>query len=172
MWTFGRKIAAGFAVSFALLALIGIVAYRSVDVLTKTSYAVTHTYTVIERIAGVLSELKDAETGQRGFVITGDDAYLSGTTRAPQLIEELKRLTADNPNQARRIALAEPLLASKFGELQRTIDTRRSQGFEPTQKIVVTNEGKRDMDELRRILGAMDNEERELLKQRASVCSS
>jgi methyl-accepting chemotaxis protein len=171
MWTFGRKIAGGFAVSFALLALIGVVAYRSVDTLTKTSYAVTHTYTVIERIAGLLSELKDAETGQRGFVITGDDSYLepyrSGTRRAPALLEELKQLTADNPNQTRRIAQAEPLVAQKFAELQRTIDTRRAQGFEATQPIVASNEGKRYMDELRAIMGAIDAEERGLLKERA-----
>jgi len=176
MWTFGRKIAAGFAVSFALLALIGIVAYRSVDTLTKTSYAVTHTYTVIERIAGVLSELKDAETGQRGFVITGEDSYLepyrSGTSRVPLVLEELKQLTADNPNQTRRIAQLEPLIASKFAELQRTIDTRRSLGFEATEKIVASNEGKKYMDEIRVVLGAMDAEERSLLKERADEVES
>jgi methyl-accepting chemotaxis protein len=176
MWTFGKKIGAGFGVSFALLALIGVVSYRSVDTLTKTSYAVTRTYAVIERIAGVFGELKDAETGQRGFVITGDDSYLepyrSGTARVPAVVEELKRLTADDPNQQRRIAQMEPLIAAKLAELQRTIDTRRSQGFEPTQKIVVTNEGKKYMDELRRILDAMDQEERDLLKQRGDDVES
>ena len=176
MWTFGRKIAAGFAVSFALLALIGIVAYRSVDTLTKTSYAVTHTHAVIEHIAGVLSELKDAETGQRGFVITGDEAYLepylSGTTKAPVIVEELKQLTADNPNQTRRIAQLEPLIASKFAELQRTIDARRSLGFEPTEKIVASNQGKKYMDEMRTLLAAMDGEERNLLKERAEEVES
>jgi methyl-accepting chemotaxis protein len=176
MWTFGRKIAAGFAVSFALLALIGVVAYRSVDTLTKTSYAVTRTYAVVERIASVVSALKDAETGQRGFVITGDDAYLepyrAGTKQAPLLLAELKDLTADSPAQSRRIAQAETMVATKFGELQRTIDTRRSQGFEATQRIVMTNEGKRVMDDLRAVLGAMDAEERDILKQRGEEVES
>ena len=57
MWTFGRRIAAGFAVSFALLALVGVVSYRSIDTLTKTSYLVNHTYAVIERVAGLLQLL-------------------------------------------------------------------------------------------------------------------
>lgn len=171
MWTFGRKIAAGFAVSFALLALIGVVAYRSVDTLTKTSYAVTQTHTVIERITGLLGELESAETGQRGFVITGDDAYLepynSSIERVPRLIDDLKQLTADNPNQTHRIAQAEPLVTERFAVLQRTIDTRRTQGFEPAQRIVASNEGKHYMDELRTLLGAMDSEARNRLKERA-----
>ena len=52
------------------------------DALTKTSYAVTHTYMVLERLAALLSVLKDAETGQRGFVITGDEAYLEPYVKA------------------------------------------------------------------------------------------
>src|SRR5580698_6108278 len=128
MWTFGRRIAVGFAVSFILLAAIGIVAYRSIDSLTKTSYAVTHSHTVLERLANVLNQLTDAETGQRGFVITGDEAYLdpyrSGTAAVPKLIEDLRALTMDNLNQQRRIAEAEPLIEAKFAELKRTVDMR------------------------------------------------
>src|SRR5580704_9846760 len=111
MWTFGRRIAVGFAVSFILLAAIGIVAYRSIDSLTKSSYAVTHSHAVLEHLSAVLNQLTDAETGQRGFVITGDDAYLepyrSGTAAVPRLMEELRELTADNPNQQERIGDAE-----------------------------------------------------------------
>ncbi len=75
-WTFGKKIAAGFAISLVLLVAIGTVAYASISKLTRTSQWVTHTHEVLEHIAGVLSLLKDAETGQRGFVITGDEAFL------------------------------------------------------------------------------------------------
>ena len=76
MWTFGRKIAAGFALAFLMLAIIGGVAYRGRVALTTTSQSVTHTHLVIEHIADVLSLLKDAETGQRGYIITGDEAFL------------------------------------------------------------------------------------------------
>jgi CHASE3 domain sensor protein len=77
MWTFGKKIIAGFAISFVLLAAIGAVAYRSIDALTNTSYAVAHTHQVLERLGRLVTELDNAETGQRGFVITGDEAYLA-----------------------------------------------------------------------------------------------
>src|SRR6266852_7476137 len=172
MWTFGKKIAAGFAVSFALLAGIGVVAYRSTDSLTKTSYLVAHTHLVLENVANVLSLLKDAETGQRGFVITGDESYLelyqSARVSVEKLVKDLRELTADNPHQQKRIDQAEPLIAAKFAELNQTIELRRSAGFEPTRKIVQAGEGKKAMDDIRAVLGQMDAEERELLKQRAA----
>lgn len=172
MWTFGKKIAVGFALSFLLLAGIGIVAYRTTDALAKTSYAVTHTHAVLEHIANVLSQLADAETGQRGFVITGEDAYLepyrTGTAATPRLLAELRELTADNPNQQRRIAEIEPLVDAKFAELRKTIDLRKTAGFEATEKVVASNEGKQYMDGIRRLLTAMDREERDLLQQRAA----
>jgi CHASE3 domain sensor protein len=176
MWTFGKKIALGFALSFVLLAAIGGLAYRSVDSLAKTSYAVTHSHAVLEHLAGILTQLTNAETGQRGFVITGNEAYLEpyreGTVAAPKLVEELRELTLDNPSQQRRIADAERLIEGKFAELRRTIDLRRTVGFEATQKVVASNEGKQYMDDLRRIMDAMEHEERELLVQRAADVES
>ncbi len=58
MWTFGRKIAAGFAVAIVLLAAIGAVAYRSIESLTKTSYAVAHSHDVLEHIEDDRAELR------------------------------------------------------------------------------------------------------------------
>jgi CHASE3 domain sensor protein len=173
MWTFGKKIAAGFAVAFALLAVVGFVAYRSIDSLTRTSYQVAHTHLVLEKIAGVLSAMKDAETGQRGFIITGDDTFLepyqTGTAAVGQLVNDLRQLTGDNPNQQQRINEAEPLIAAKLAELKRIMDLRRHTGVEATAKAVSSGEGKRAMDDVRRVLAQMDGDERVLLKQRADL---
>jgi CHASE3 domain sensor protein len=170
-WTFGRKIAAGFALSLILLMAIGTVAYSSISKLTTISQWVTHTHEVLEHIAGVLSALKDAETGQRGYVITGEDAFLepyhTGSGEAANIVKELRKLTADNPNQQKRIDAAEPIVAAKLAELKQTIDLRRSGNLEEANKIVRGGEGKRSMDDLRRLLSQMDDEERELLKKRA-----
>lgn len=171
MWTFGRKIAAGFALAFLLLAVIGTVAYHSISALTSTSQLVTHTHQVLEHIAEMLSLLKDAETGQRGYVITGDETFLepyqSGTSNVHSVVKELRELTADNPNQQKRIDQAEPLVAAKLAELKQTIDLRRKGNIEETTKIVRSGEGKKFMDDLRVILAQMEREERDLLKQRA-----
>jgi methyl-accepting chemotaxis protein len=170
-WTFGRRIAAGFALSLVLLLVIGTVAYRSINKLTSASQWVTHTHEVLEHIAGVLSSLRDAETGQRGYVITGDEAFLepyhTGSGEVLNIVNELRKLTADNPNQQKRIDSAETLIAARLAELKQTIDLRRSGNLEEVGRIVRGGEGKRVMDNLRGILHEMDDEERGLLTQRA-----
>jgi len=154
-----------------MLAGIGVVAYRSIGALTSTSRLVTHTHQVLEHIAEVLSLLKDAETGQRGYVITGDEAFLepyqAGTSNVHTVVKELRDLTADNPNQQKRIDQAEPLIAAKLTELKQTVDLRRKGNLDDTTKVVRGGEGKKLMDNLRVILAQMEREERDLLKQRA-----
>lgn len=170
-WTFGKKIAGGFALSLVLLMAIGTVAYRSIGKLTVTSERVTHTHAVMEHVADVLSSLKDAETGQRGYVITGDEAFLepyrTGIATLQNVVKELRELAADNPRQRQRIDAMEPIIAAKLAELKQTIDLRKSGDVDGTVKIVRAGEGKRLMDELRRILDAMQSEERDLLARRA-----
>jgi methyl-accepting chemotaxis protein len=176
MWTFGRKIAVGFSLAFLLLAGIGAVAYRSISTLTSTSHLVTHTHQVLEHVAEVLSVVKDAETGQRGYVITGDEAFLepyqTGTTDLPAIVKELRELTSDNPNQQKRIDEAETLIAAKLAELKQTVELRRKGNLDEVNRIVRGGEGKRYMDSLRAVLAQMDREERDLLKQRADEVES
>jgi len=171
MWTFGRKLAAGFSISLVLLALIGAVSYQTFDSLASNSYLVTHTHAVLEHGARVLSLLKDAETGQRGFAITGDDAfldpYLAALKDLPLVLSETRELTRDNPDQQRLLDEVEPLLARKLAELKRTIDLRRSAGFAATQAVVAQGEGKRVMDAIRAVMAQIENNERDLLRQRA-----
>ncbi len=170
-WTFGRKIAAGFGLSVAILVVVGSVAYRSTDVLIANNANVAHSHLVLEDITQLLSLMKDAETGQRGFVITGDETFLAPYSDAlaplPRTVANLRALTADNLRQQRRIDEAEPLIAAKLAELKRTIEARRTQGFDAAEKVVQAGEGKKAMDDLRKVLGAMDQEERDLLRTRS-----
>jgi methyl-accepting chemotaxis protein len=172
MWTFGRKLAAGFSISLVLLVVVGAVSYRTFDALTSTSYFVTHTHNVLEHNGRVLSLLKDAETGQRGFVITGDEAFLVPYTASlndlPAVLKEMRDLTRDNPAQQRRLDEVEPLIARKLGELKSTIELRRSSGFESTQKVIASGEGKRTMDDIRTVMAQMEHDERDLLRLRAA----
>lgn len=172
MWTFGRKIAAGFILAFLLLLVIGAVAYRSIDVLTNTSRLRAHTHEVLENISEMLSLLKDAETGQRGYIITGDQIFLDPYNKAldslPKAVEKLRTLTADNPNQQRRISQAEPLIHDKLEELRETIDMRRKGDVAQVTQIVREGRGKKYMDELRGVADQMGQEERELLVKRAA----
>lgn len=169
-WTFGKKIAFGFGLSVAMLLIVGVVAYRSTDALVENGHKVTHSHEVLEDLAHVLSQMKDAETGQRGFLLTGNEDYLEPYLAAigvvDKTIADLRGLTSDNPRQQARIAEAVPLVQAKLAELKRTIDLRRGQGFEAALRVVETNEGKKSMDDLRKVVAAMDQEERDLLKER------
>lgn len=171
MWTFGKRIAVGFAISFMLLAAIGYVSYQSIDSLTKTSYAVARSHTVLDHLVGILSEIKDAETGQRGYVITGAEEYLdpyeSGTRNVVHLLVELQKLTADNPSQQALVSEIDAIVKTKLAEMKRPLEVRRREGFEPAQKIILLGTGKKAMDDLRRTLGKMEAQERATLKQRA-----
>lgn len=169
-WTFGKRIALAFGVSLAILFVVGAVAFRSTDALIENDHMVTHTHAVLEELARLLSITSDAETGQRGFLLTGDEAYLgpyqSATAAVAGVVADLRKLTADNPRQQARLDEAEPLIFAKLAELKHTIDLRRTQGFDAALKVVVSGEGKKAMDDLRKVAGAMDREERELLGRR------
>jgi methyl-accepting chemotaxis protein len=170
MWTFGRRIAAGFTVSFVLLLGIGAVAYRALVTLGASDAMVDHTHVVLARIGDLVHLLVDGEDAERGFVITGDEAYLGPYAGAVAAVEpdldELTRLTADNPRQQRRLAEARPAIADRVAHLKRTIDTRRTEGFDAAVKVIVGGVGKRSMDQVRRISAALEEEERALLAQR------
>jgi len=83
-------------------------------------------------------------------------------------ISEIKRLTSDNLNQQRRIEALGPLVASKLSELQAVIDLRRQKGFEPAVNEVLTDKGKKAMDDIRSLIGEMEGEEKRLLQQRTA----
>ncbi len=118
-------------------------------------------------MTGTLSLLKDAETGQRGFVITGDDAFLDPYTRAVPAVSsalaELRELAADDASLQRWIDDLEPVIVSaKLAELKRTIEQRRAdRASRRRRRSCAGGAGKRDMDEIRRIAGLVDHEQRE-----------
>ena len=116
-WSVGTKIGGGFALALAVLVAIGGVAHRNIVKLTVTAGWVDHTHKVLENLATLLQGLVDAETGQRGYMITGDEAYLEPYHVAlgviDQDVKELRDLTKDNPNQQRRLEALAPKVAQQ-----------------------------------------------------------
>ena len=169
-WTFGRKLTLGFAIAVLALIVIGVSGYRSTEHLIENDRWVSHTHEVRTKLADLISSLKDTETGQRGFLITGEDSFLAPYSAAlpdvARTLGELRSLTADNEVQQRRLSAVQPLIDGKLAELKKTIDLRRTQGFEPALKVVTSGEGKALMDQARRIIAEMDEDEAALLKRR------
>ena len=170
-WTVGKRLVLGFGLAALTLVVIALVSYRNAKLLIENDAWVAHSHQVRTELADLLSEMKDAETGQRGFIITGQDSYLepyqSALTAIPRTFDDVRKLTADNPEQQRRLAALSPLIDAKLAELKQTIDLRRTQGFDAAAKVVVTNLGKTTMDQARTIVSAIDQEEGDLLKRRS-----
>jgi methyl-accepting chemotaxis protein len=174
-WNVGTKIGTGFGLALVILLAIGTVAYQSSVKLTDTADLVSHTHLLLQNLEGMLSSLKDAETGQRGFILTGEERYLepylAAQAATDQKIKTVRQLTSDNPNQQRRLDRLEPLIDGKdgkFAELQETIDLRKdkAKGFDAALQVVLSDKGKSVMDEIRKVVTEMEDEENKLLKER------
>jgi methyl-accepting chemotaxis protein len=180
--TIGKKIAAGFALPLAILLLIGVIAYWCTVRLIDTSHAVARTHDVLEKIEQVLSVMKDAETGQRGYVITGKDNYLKPYEEAVAAIlpalDELARLTEDKPRQQERVRSLRPLIKKKLDEMKETIAARARKGgtddttFAAARKIVEEDKGKEFMEEIRKLTNDMREEALGQLRERADRAES
>lgn len=176
-WTIGAKIGSGFSLALIILLIIGTTSYLNTQRLVETAGLVAHTHQVLEKLETLISALKDAETGQRGFVITGDDNYLRpyqlATSQIDAAISDVSNLTMDNPVQQRRLDALRAPLRARLATLQETIDLRRSaQGFEAARQNVISDKGKTLMDELRQRIGEMSMEETRLLETRSDQASA
>src|SRR5438477_6668660 len=107
---------------------------------------------VIERTDQLLSTMKDAETGQRGFIITGDERYLQpydkARTRLPVDIDRLHILDEVTAPSGTLRAIQD-LVSRKLEEMDQAISLRRSHGFEAASAQVKEGIGKQTMDRLR-----------------------
>jgi CHASE3 domain sensor protein len=123
--------------------------------------------------SALLSTVKDAETGQRGSLLTGRQQYLEpynqATSATPSLLKRLEALTEMVPDQAQRLNSIKPLVAEKLNELQQTIDLRRSRNIAHALQVVDAGRGKAVMDRLRSICAVVDRVADERSAQLTSV---
>jgi methyl-accepting chemotaxis protein len=166
----GTRILIGYGLAMFAFGAVGLVTYRAITGLIDTADWVAHTHKVKEALAVMLGSLRDAETGQRGFVITGRDAYLEPYGAAVNSMDgELRRLSdliADNQRQQRRLETLRPLVAERLTVLASVIEARRKQGARAAAEMVGNDRGKMLMDQIRGLVAEMDREESDLLLQR------
>ena len=135
----------------------------NIDTMVATDQRVTHTRSVQREFISLLSDIKDAETGHRGYLLTGTDEYLAPFRIAeasyPAHFDNLKSLTEDIPDQRRRLADTDALVQAKFREMTRTIEIRKQLGLEPAAHEVSIGHGKELMERIRELVaGALVDE--------------
>ncbi|HUC83951.1 MAG TPA: PAS domain S-box protein, partial [Candidatus Acidoferrales bacterium] len=164
---------AGLVASLLFLAAAGWLSFRELKVMTEADQRTTQAYLVSQEWDRLLSALKDTETGQRGFLLTGEERYLEPYTAALAQVEQrlatLRNLSLDNPRQQASLAALEPLIQAELAELKETIELRRTQGLEASRQVAVLDKGESLMDQIRgQVAGAQADGQR-LLQARTKV---
>ena len=154
----------------------GVVRYRSSQQVLRANRWVEHTLAVNVQLQSVGSLLRDAETGQRGYLLTGNEGYLepyeNAVRQLPTGLARLREMILDNPEQSGNMQRLEELSSRKVTELQRTIDLYRSGKPDAARSIVLSNFGQHDMDEIRSVLAQMAQVEGNLLAERKKTLSN
>ena len=160
-WTLARRLGAGYGLAGLVLFGISGLSYRTTFDLVENDALLNHTQQLRMGLASLITALVDAETGQRGYLITGNDSYLQPYRAALTAISAdlagVRTLTAGHFEQ-REIDALPPLVDAKLAELKRTIDLRRTQGFDAALAVVDQNTGKSAMDKIRALIGRADQE--------------
>ncbi|MEG4580204.1 CHASE3 domain-containing protein [Microcoleus sp. MON1_C5] len=165
------QITAGIGMVVALLIFNAATSYRNTLKLIQNEHWVSHTHQVLTELEATLSTLKDAETGQRGYLLTGEERYLepynSALARINKQVVGLQQLTADNKRQQQRLRDLKIAIDSKLADLETTLNLRRKQNLAAAVRQIKTGRGKQIMGDIRQQIAAMTAEETQLLQQRA-----
>jgi signal transduction histidine kinase/CheY-like chemotaxis protein/CHASE3 domain sensor protein len=161
----------GFLLALTAVVAIALVSYLSLQATISASRNLTQSVEVLGQLNSVLSTLKDAETGQRGYLLTGDESYLepysSAVAALPGEFGTLRGLIANRPQQRKRLEALESLADQKMSELRQTVDLRRAGQTSASLTVVRSDRGKVLMDRVRAVIGDMDVTERQLVGQRS-----
>jgi signal transduction histidine kinase/CHASE3 domain sensor protein len=160
----------GFSTASIILVIIHLFSYGSFIEQRKSSNSVTYTHLVLEKLEKTFSDINAAEALERGYVITGRDVELKpyqglANSINPQ-IEELQRLTADNPKQQQRLNRFHFLVKEKLAAMNQIIDLRKTQGFSAAQQVTEADWAATLMPRIYQLAHEMKEEEKALLKQR------
>jgi len=166
------KTLAGFALAVAAVVLVALISYQSLQASATSARSLAQTIEVLAQLNTVLSTLRDAETGQRGYLLTGNDTYLEPYLAAQANIatdlNSLRRLLAERPQQKNKLDELDSLAGQKMHELAQTVEMRRAGQSDAALALVRSNRGKIFMDRIRSVVGDMDAAERQLITQRGA----
>ncbi|WP_416462853.1 CHASE3 domain-containing protein [Rubrivivax gelatinosus] len=154
----------------AIAVALAVLAVTSIGKLRSDARQVAHTSEVLAALGQALERTVDAETAERGFVLTSDPEYLQPYRRAARSslleLDRLQRLVADNPVQTARLATLREMTEKRLDLIDQVVDLRTVKGFEAARALIASGEGKRLQDRIRAAVEQMRAEERALLAER------
>jgi signal transduction histidine kinase/DNA-binding response OmpR family regulator/CHASE3 domain sensor protein len=169
MNSFKRNLLIGFGASLIILIASSSASYISIRNLLESAGLVSHTNEVIIRLNDLNTALVDAETGQRGYLLTGDDDFLTPYQKAQgvigSMLKDVKMLTLDNPEQQASLEQLSSLAEKRLNYIRQGIDNKRKNiALNPNLLV----EGRLIMEQIRATIKAMEARENQLLTSRTS----
>ena len=162
-----------YVAAICVMLLSGITLYRNVHERGAAVERMTHTQQVMLQLQEVEYLIIDAETGQRGYLLTGDKAYLQpyehAQTRIDPALDRLTILTSDDPLQQSRIVQLRGIIAAKMNELQSTVSLYEQGNTGEALQIIHSNVGREIMDQIRSHMREMRTEETRTLEVREAA---
>ena len=158
------------ALPLVTLLIIGTKTYESIIFFQQQTKFIEETHKVILSLQNLLTLIINAETGQRGFIITGNETYLEpyeySLNNLNSTIVRLEKLIDDKHSDLLQDAKVNtyPLLQDKISQMEKSIDTMRTHGFNTSAEMILTDEGKRIMDQIRNNISLIINEEEKILQ--------
>ena len=169
----GINAVTGLLTAVGVLAFSAGLGYVNVRTIEDNEARVTHTHDVLTSLHLVMSTVKDAETGQRGFIIAGDPIYLKPYDAARAAIatqlDQLQSLVADNPEQADRVRKLRETVDLRLKSLAAGVTTQETAGYEAARAHVRRGLGLEQMEAIRERVDEMVRIEEDLLRERTQV---
>ncbi|MGH8744263.1 MAG: diguanylate cyclase [Burkholderiales bacterium] len=176
-WFFSKRSLLGFGLALLLIAVnifVSHLAYQNTERLITAHEETTQLLNSLRLSGEVLQLLTDAETGQRGYLITGDERYLEPYNAALLGIgDKLKQLRSILPmDKSKDLAKLESMASAEIAVLNEMVALRGKIGFEAAQKVMLTHKSKTTMDSIRRLIGGIEQEQRLVMEQRNATTQS
>jgi len=167
--TLKRNLLYGLGLSLILLFISSFASYISIKNLIQSSEMVRRSNRTIETLNNVLSVVKDAETVQRGFLLTGDPVFLTpyheATGKTGAVINLLSSELSNTDIQQKNLAQLRQDVENRMRLLERNINLKKLQGFVSSEDLL---SGKKYMDDLRGVIANMEHEEQQILQTRTA----
>lgn len=165
------KVILGFVFSLSLLIVISVVSLKSITLMSHNSELTKHSQEVLTNLSNLLAAITEAESAQRGHVLTNDEMFLETYFHDKSTIEralkKIKILTQSNPDQQQKIIELDPIIDERMDRIENLIKLKRAEGFEIVKKEIATGRGKELQDKIRQIITEMEDIEKELLYERS-----
>jgi signal transduction histidine kinase len=166
-----KKMYWGFGLALLILIVVGVISYRSTAELIRANRQVAASDQVMTKIDAVLSQLTEAESAERAYVLTGEKAYLlayrAASSRALQAVVGLRHLAPENSEQQRRLDELQPLVERRLALLDESVGRDGSKAAQEKVSAAEIEHGNLLMGRIRNVLEEMQAQEGKILLARS-----